>query len=360
MSAYEEENDRIRELLPEHSRVYPRLEAEDIFKFIFQSVFGCEHLVAAENEACGYVKSEYEAIPKNAPKRIESLGDRYSRVHLSCLNNGLTPETLTRLFALSAKKEPNGKERLEYMLSVVKELVSCGDLPLAVSEFDKKLSLWQATGYPPLHHSEVFRAEYRPAYRVISNRYADLLDVFEKIDKLASNDRIIVAIEGGSASGKTTLAEILQEVYDCNVFHMDDFFLRPEQRTKERFSEIGGNIDRERFHDEVLTPLAKHKNVHFRRFDCSTQTLCLPITVEPKKLTVIEGVYSMHPEFSKYYDLAIFLNISPEAQAHRISIRNTPTLAKRFFSEWIPMENKYFSVTNPKARADLIINITQT
>ena len=52
---------------------------------------------------------------------------------------------------------------------------------------------------------------------------------------MAERERVIVAVDGGSASGKTTLGALLQSVYACPVFHMDDFFLRPEQRTPERF-----------------------------------------------------------------------------------------------------------------------------
>ena len=52
-----------------------------------------------------------------------------------------------------------------------------------------------------------------------------------RIDRLmAERERVIVAVDGGSASGKTTLGELLQSVYACPVFHMDDFFLRPEDR----------------------------------------------------------------------------------------------------------------------------------
>jgi uridine kinase len=47
------------------------------------------------------------------------------------------------------------------------------------------------------------------------------------IDRLLQQDRVIVAIDGKCTSGKTTLASRLAEIYDCNVFHMDDFFLRP-------------------------------------------------------------------------------------------------------------------------------------
>ena len=58
---------------------------------------------------------------------------------------------------------------------------------------------------------------------------------------------LLIAVEGRCASGKTTLASALQKELGCCVFHMDDFFLRPEQRTRERLLTAGGNIDYERF-----------------------------------------------------------------------------------------------------------------
>ena len=93
--------------------------------------------------------------------------------------------------------------------------------------------------------------------------------VKKQIDELfAEKDIVIVAIDGKCTSGKTTLASKLAEIYDCNVFHMDDFFLRPEQRTPERFAEIGGNVDYERFREEVLLPLKSGKAFSYRPFDC--------------------------------------------------------------------------------------------
>ena len=99
---------------------------------------------------------------------------------------------------------------------------------------------------------------------------------------LEENNLVIVAIDGKCTSGKTTLASKLAEIYDCNVFHMDDFFLRPEQRTPERFAEVGGNVDYERFQEEVLLPLKSGKAFSYRPFDCSTFTLSAPVTVAPK------------------------------------------------------------------------------
>ncbi len=178
-----------------------------------------------------------------------------------------------------------------------------------------------------------------------------------KIDKLSCDENIIIAIEGGSASGKTIFANVLEEIYGCTVFHMEDFFWRPEQRTPERFAEIGGNVDRERFDAEVVQALKKNQTVCFRRFDCQTQILCEPQIVTPEKLTVTEGVYSTHPAFSRYYHLSVFLDIYPAYQRKRILIRNAPRFAERFFNEWIPLENKYFAGTDIQKCSDLILPI---
>ncbi|MBO5040902.1 MAG: hypothetical protein J6D09_07375 [Clostridia bacterium] len=187
----------------------------------------------------------------------------------------------------------------------------------------------------------------------MKQQYKELLS---KIDGLIARGNAVVAIEGGSASGKTTLAKMLSDVYDCTVFHMDDFFLRPEQRTKERYEEAGGNVDRERFLSEVLIPLKNGEQIKYRKFDCSTMTLTDEETVIPKKLTVIEGAYSMHPELAEYYDLSVFLDISPELQRERILRRNGEKMAARFFNEWIPLEEKYFSLTDAKNRCDVLIS----
>ena len=58
---------------------------------------------------------------------------------------------------------------------------------------------------------------------------------------LESRERVIIAVDGPCTAGKTTLAAALAAEFDCNIFHMDDFFLRPHQRTPERLAETGGD-----------------------------------------------------------------------------------------------------------------------
>lgn len=190
----------------------------------------------------------------------------------------------------------------------------------------------------------------------MEEKHIHYLPLLSKIDEMLKSQSVVVAIDGGSASGKTTLSQMLEELYDCTVFHMDDFFLRPEQRTPERFAEVGGNVDRERFLEEILIPMKENKPISYRRFDCGTFTLCQPTIVVPKRLIIIEGVYSMHPELAPYYDLSVFLNISPELQKERIERRNTPQMVQRFFEEWIPLENIYFSEMKVKQRCEISID----
>lgn len=178
--------------------------------------------------------------------------------------------------------------------------------------------------------------------------------IVSRIDRLlADREQVVVAIDGSCAAGKTTLAGQMAERYDCNVFHMDDFFLRPEQRTPERYAQTGGNVDYERFREEVLLPLKAGKFVTYRPFDCKTFTISEGIPVAPKKLNIIEGSYSLHPYFGEVYDLKIFLTVSPETRRARI-LERPGFLHKRFFEEWIPMGARYFEEFGIQARCDMV------
>jgi uridine kinase len=165
---------------------------------------------------------------------------------------------------------------------------------------------------------------------------------------------VIVAIDGYCTSGKTTLAAQLAQLYDCNLFHLDDYFLRPEQRTEERYAEIGGNVDYERFRTEVLLPLRAGKAFSYRPFDCKTFTLSEPVSVQPKKLNIIEGSYSHHPYFGDPYDLKVFLSITSELQRERV-LQRPAFLHQPFFEKWIPMENRYFEGFGIPSKSDILI-----
>lgn len=349
--------EKTRLMLLEHYHKYPKLQIQDIFKFIYQSSFGCEHLVTDLVGATEYIKKEYELIDKEDEPYIDTLDGEYSRVSLSYLSKGLRIDTFAKIFVLSSKKETEGLANLLHKIAVALKLVDEGLLPFDKDEFNKCLLQWKEMGYPAIHHSNIFRENYKPSYRVISNRYIPFLELLIEIDKRMENEKVVLCIEGGSASGKSTLGDMLSSIYDSTLLHMDDFFLQPHQRSQERLNEIGGNIDYERFLAEVLIPLKNGEEINYSRFDCSKSMICEGVSIKHKGLTIIEGAYSMHPLFEEYYDLKVFLDISSKLQKERILKRNSLEFANRFFYEWIPLENLYFSKTNVKERCDLIIKI---
>lgn len=185
------------------------------------------------------------------------------------------------------------------------------------------------------------------------NRENIVLGLVNKL--LESKERIIVAIDGRCASGKTTLAQNIAKLCDCNVFHMDDFFLRPEQRTEERLSQAGENIDHERFLTEVLCPLRNGESFEYRPFSCKSGKLGPPISAVPKRINIVEGSYSLNKNLTDYYDLKLFLSVDPKEQMRRILEREGKEKAEAFSQKWIPLEEKYFKAYDLMNNCDNVL-----
>ena len=335
---------------------YPMLTVQDLVKALYQSVYGCGHFVGEGGRK--YMAEELASLDAARDNGfIEPIGENYCRVHLTgMLKNGISPDTLFGLFALSSREPQGDPEIFQAGLARLEKLIENGDIPLDRAESAGFIAAYRAAGCPATHHSEKFRDAYSPAYRVVSAKMCRYMEIFAAIDrKMSEKDMVSVAIEGGSASGKTSLAALLEKVYDCNVFHMDDFFLQPHQRTPERFAQPGGNVDHERFSVEIAEKLCEKTAFMYRKFDCSTMSLGEKIYVTPKKLNVTEGAYSMHPQLRGNWDISVFLDSDTEVQKARILRRNGEDMLQRFVNEWIPLENVYFEKTGAREACDIVI-----
>lgn len=182
-----------------------------------------------------------------------------------------------------------------------------------------------------------------------------LIPIIHQIDAVRQcGGRVLVAVEGRCASGKSTLAARLGAHYDCPVVHMDEFFLRPEQRTEARYAAPGENIDHERFLEEVLLPLRRGQAVSYRPYDCQTQQLSDTVFLPDSPIYIVEGSYSCHPALRRYYDLRLFLTVEPQEQLRRITERNGPAYAQVFQDRWIPLEEAYFAACDVERCCDSV------
>lgn len=162
-------------------------------------------------------------------------------------------------------------------------------------------------------------------------------DIYQRLEL---KNRVIVAIDGPCASGKTTYADKLAKEFNGIVFHMDDYFLPKELKTKERFSEIGGNVHHERLEEEILKHI-EEDTVTYQKYNCRIESFEETLTVLLPKVIIVEGSYSLRSNLRPYYDIKILLEIDSQEQLLRLEKRNKQLL-ERFVKEWIPLENKYF------------------
>lgn len=195
-------------------------------------------------------------------------------------------------------------------------------------------------------------------HQKFSEKWTEDLNTIKKLinQKFQNVERLVVAIDGNCGSGKTTLADALAEQFDSNVIRMDDFFLPPELRTKDRLLEAGGNVHYERFVEEVITPLSQDESFDYRVFCCHKMDYIGSSKVEKKSLTIVEGAYSMRPDFRPAYDLNIFVTCDREEQYARILKRNGDQGLKMFQERWIPMEDRYFQAYGVKALCDIVLD----
>ena len=338
-------------LLQLHLETHPKADIRDAVKFLYQATFGGGHMIPDPNISYAYLCREAASLSKNrTTSEVEDLG-KYIRLDLSVLDR-ISPKTLNAMFVASAKDVPQDKAQFIECLKAFSEK----------SFFDREkvsayLKNYAASGYPAVHHSDTYRDIYSPAYRIVLRPYVQFLDAFASIDTLVKKGKpVIVAVDGLCGSGKSTFAQLLSSVYDCNLFHADDFFLPKELRTPERYATPGGNVHWERIRSEILEPLKENKPFSYRPFDCSKMDYGAPVPVKPKMINILEGSYSMHPELFSAYDLKIFLKTDPKTQLSRICKRDGEEYAKVFEEKWIPLENKYFETFPVEKQCDLIFD----
>lgn len=175
----------------------------------------------------------------------------------------------------------------------------------------------------------------------------------KEIDKLIKDGKtLIIGIDGPCGSGKSTLAESLAKEYNCNIVHLDDFFLPFSLRTEERQKEIGGNLHYERLKEEVFHKLQQDV-IEYNVFSCKVMDLLGTKTINTKPILIVEGSYSFRDDLISYYDFKIFCDIDKENQKNNIIKRGQDYNV--FSEKWIPKEEEYFKVFNIKDRADIVL-----
>ncbi|MBR5312397.1 MAG: hypothetical protein IKU40_05910 [Clostridia bacterium] len=324
-----------------HAKRYPRMTPQDAVKLIYQATFGVGHMLAEESIVRARIDEEMRTmLPADVPV-TENIGGGFMRFHM----NGTSIERMTdladlvaALFLEAGTHSTGTDEQFSARLDILRKLTADGAFSFGTDELEAYLADYLADGLRAVSHSETYRAAYHPAYRVVSRDLTILLPLLDDIRD--RSDSVILVIDGFCASGKSTLASRLAKIFGARLIHMDDFFLPPSKRTPERFAEPGGNVDYERFYDEVVCHLADDV-LTYGVFDCSEMAVTHNAVLPKTPVTIIEGAYALHPHFGNYADIRAFMETDEAEQKRRIRERDGEEMLEMFESRWIPFERKY-------------------
>ena len=275
------------------------MEPVDAVKLVYQSAFGCGHLLSGDCAQRVEEELAHVAACGDVPA-LTPIGGGLGRLSLAApAVRELPPERIAGMMRVTMAQPLGGEAAMAAGLEALRELARAGEAPFSPESLEAFLAGWD--GHTPVSHSAAYRAAYAPAYRVVREDLGTLVPVVIRIERLlAETGRALVVLDGPCGSGKSTLADALAALYHTQPIRMDDFFLPPPLRTAERLRQPGGNVHYERFRDEVLAGLMRGGDVAYRRYDCRSGAWVDRLH-RAAPVAVIEGSYSHHPAFAQAY-----------------------------------------------------------
>ena len=170
-------NERLKILLDKHVEIRPEAGVQDIYKLLYQGVFGVSHIIS--ERAWGVLLEEANRIkldehPEDPLIEPVSPDESMIRVNLrQYINLGGDLRELYDVMRKSAKHVGDESTFLDYW-SQFKRFVIDGELYFPVEEIEEIDEQIHLGGVKPMHHTESYRIAYYPAYRVV------LKEIFEE------------------------------------------------------------------------------------------------------------------------------------------------------------------------------------
>ena len=328
----------VLQYLSARQRQCPFMEQQDIVKFVFQAMLGVGHLLSDRSTVEGFLAREMDPLPADEAEPLyEMLSPQWCRLHLrSAKGRGILPSVIAGLMFSS---DPLLRFTRQDVFAFCSGLASSGKKMITDPELLEKI---RDENWLP-SHSSVYREKVRPAYRVIPAEWIPCLEVIQKMAAVqAAAERPMVTIDGPCASGKTTLAKKLAEVFHAAVVHTDDYVIPHAQKTPERLGVPGGNCDSDRLAGEVAAPWKRGETVVIRKYDCRNDRMLPEEKLPDCRMLILEGSYCNLPEIRKYADLRVFADTPREIREGRLAQRESPQSLEMFRSRWIPLEDRYF------------------
>ena len=177
-------------------------------------------------------------------------------------------------------------------------------------------------------------------------------ELFGKMEELRGTyNAFAVAIDGMAGAEKTTLAAYLSKKYGAPVVHLDDFRLPPAERPKGWETIPGGDVDFERFEEEIVAPWMEKRPLVYTTVDPVTGEMLDRRALPDGQMFLFEGTYIMHPMIRDFFDLRLFVRVGAEEQARRLAAAKVRAGALPTETR-LDLERAYFDAYMTEALAD--------
>lgn len=160
---------KLQNILEDQFSKYKKIQVEDVYKLLYQSVFGAEHFIC-EKARQNFYKEFEKAKPERGMifEKISPVFEIY-RANIKAYKhyNG-TKEELFSLFQETAKIKAGNPNVFKVLWEQFKKINDeKGYFPIKkISKFEKKYSIPEKL--PVLHHSKKYRKANKPSYLIVN------------------------------------------------------------------------------------------------------------------------------------------------------------------------------------------------
>ena len=158
--------DEIISILKSHKELFPLMQFDDVYKLIYQHCYGPKHMSMSKSDAFNSIKKE-ASVCKNMNYETIDIGNGFIRV--SIVDDDSFIDKLCDAFINSINNN-GATKNIEHVLTYNKEFI-CKLFCFDILDYELKINSLKEKDFPPMSHSEIYKNNYFPHYRVINRKF---------------------------------------------------------------------------------------------------------------------------------------------------------------------------------------------
>jgi hypothetical protein len=165
--------EELKKVLLEHANKYPKMNVSDAVKLIYQNEFGGGHLILNPENSLKYLIYEcHNTVNFNQEYEYEDIGNGLVRVNLYFIkDNEEKIRKINEIFVTSANEHKGNLNSFIEKLDLLRTLTIQNNFNFSIMDLDEYLKEYKKNNYPMVSHSQTYKDNYYPSYRIVLKKY---------------------------------------------------------------------------------------------------------------------------------------------------------------------------------------------